>query len=224
MIGEIQQWLNSNKNYSEGVRLYQTHGKDKALHKVFAEGCSDFKKKRLNEALLNLYRGDKKIEIEIKDTKEQVLDRTIKADKRWPDERDGVLSALHAKWKPSFAEMMHLCTIIYDVAKAGQKDKGMKKEAGKMVHRILDLDDMCDCIYEERDHYVKHGQLPADQQLVDDLVMDPKKIPLALQNAQRYVREYKIRVKNNLTNEKFAAKLKKWEDRVESYKNDLNIE
>lgn len=224
MIAEIQQWLNGDRNYENGAKLYLKHGKDKLLHKVFAEPASDFKKKRLHEALLGLYRGDKKIEVEIEDSKEIVLERTISAEKRWPEERDEVLAALHAKWKPLFAEMMHLCTTILDVARAGEKDESKKKEAGKMAHRILDLDDRCDAIYDQRDHYIKHGQLPAEEKQMDDVVVDPKKIPIALQNAERYVREYKIRVKNNPTNEKFAAQLKKWEGRIAIYKKELNIE
>src|SRR6185436_9263303 len=77
-----------------------------------------------------------------------------KPEKRWPEKiEDPVLTALKAQWKPLFAEMMSLTSRIYDVAKAGLHDEQQKREAGKMAHRILDLDDECEEIYIKRDHY-----------------------------------------------------------------------
>lgn len=222
-MDEVKAWLNSSRNYEQGAALYLKYGKDKALHRAFSEPSSDFKRRRLADALLALYRGEQKTEVVVKETKEQVIERTIHADRQWPAEPDNVLAALKEQWKPKFAEMMHLCTIVYDIALKGEADPAMKVRAGEIAHQILDLDDECDEIYAQRDYYMQHGQLRSQEQQNDDLVVDPKKIPLALQNAQRYVREYKGKVAKEPTNEKAAAKLKLWQARVRHYKQQLNL-
>jgi hypothetical protein len=222
-MDDVKAWLNSNHDYNAGASIYLKYGKDKLLHKMFSEPPSDFKRKRLHQALLSIYNSQKQTTRDVAETKEAVITRTVSADHQWPDDPDEVLAALKAKWKPLFAEMMHLSTVIYDVALKGEKDEASKQEAGRIAHRILELDDCCDAIYEQRDYYLKEKRLPAEHQEPDDLVVDPKKIPLALQNAQRYAREYKTKIAKEPANEKAAAKLKHWQGRMAHYKKELNI-
>lgn len=54
----IRKWLNGSRDYTSGVQLYMVHGTDKNLHRLFtAEGYSDFKNKKLLEALQALLAG-----------------------------------------------------------------------------------------------------------------------------------------------------------------------
>lgn len=219
----IRQWLDGPKNYEQGAILYIQHGRDEKLKRVFRELASDFKKKKLEEALKGLL--TKKAEIASLRSQEKTVavERTAVADRKWPKEKDATLQALHVKWKPLFAEMMSLTSRIYEVALAGKHDPAKKEEAGRMAHRILDLDDECDDIYRQRDHYIQHKCLPEEPAPLE-VVVDPIKWPLELANCTRYVRDYKNKLKNEPGNVKAAAQLAKYEWGVEHYKKKLKID
>jgi len=92
-----------------------------------------------------------------------------------------------------------------------------------MAHRILDLDDECDAIYAQRDHYLQYKKLPDDNKPAE-LVVDPKKIPLALANAERYVRMYKNKLKKKPDDVNAAKNIEKYQQVVAEYKKQLNID
>jgi len=217
MIEEIKTWLNTGRNYTIGVKLYDQYGKDKKLKAVFNEEVSEFKKKALFEALKKLLSGKHQMDDKVEKTKGEAIEHISLSQSKWPAQKDEVLGALQAKWRPLFSEMMNLCSRIYDVAKLGEIDSGQKDAAGRMAHRILDLDDQCDEIYDQRDYYLEHKCLPESEKLMS-LVVDPKKIPLALQNAERYIRDYRNRLKINPENVNAANQLKKWEWARDEYK------
>jgi hypothetical protein len=221
-MDDIREWLNKPFHYESGASLYLKHGKDPALKRVFMEPASPFKKTKLIESLRALL--GKKIEVEthVATTKENAL-QTVSNERKWPENRDAVLEALHLQWKPLFAEMMHLCSTIYDIALAGKTDSAKKRDAGVMAHRILDLEEECGSIYAKRDYYLQHTKLPEEKKPME-LVVDPNKIPLALSNARRYVNDYKNKVKNNPSDLNAVEQLKKWEWALGEYKRILNIE
>jgi hypothetical protein len=138
------------------------------------------------------------------------------------EQMDPVVLALWNQWKPLFSEMNGLQSRLHDVALKGQTDPAAKQEAHQMAKRILSLDRQCDDLYFKRDTYRTTGTLPTDKRKADDLETDPKKWPTALANAQRYVREYRKKAKDEPTNENTAQQLQKWIDRVEHYKTKLN--
>lgn len=219
----IRSWLKGPKHYNDGAALYLKHGTDIKLKRVFREAESPFKKQLLEDTLRKMLQ--KQVVVEEKQAEQKVVAIASVGwpEKKWPDERDNILQALWEQWKPLFAEMMYLCNTIYDVAKAGETDAAKKIEAGKMAHRILDIDEECDEIYRKRDHYLQHQALPQEEKAME-LVVDPLKIPLALQNEQRYVRDYKNKLKKDPTNIKAAEQLKKHEWAVEQYKKILKID
>lgn len=222
-MDDIREWLKGTQNYDAGAKLYLVHGTDHALRRVFSEPASDFKKKKLVEALKALVTKKQSVVKIIETTKAVAIEHIAVSDRKWPKKKDATLAALHEKWKPLFAEMMSLCSRIYEVAKQGQTDPAMKQEAGRMAHRICDLDDECDAIYQQRDHYQQHGKLPADKGPME-LVVDIKKIPLALSNARRYIRDYKNILLKNPGNVKAAEKLKQYEWAFKQYKKQLNLD
>ena len=222
-MDEIRAWLNDpQRKYKDGARLYLVHGKDHSLRRVFMEAESPFKFKKLHEALRGLLTQKKQVIEKVVAAKEVAIEHISKSERRWPDNMDPVLKALHTKWKPVFAEMMSLTSRIYEVALQGKTDPAMKEEAGRMAHRILDLDDECDAIYVKRDHYQKYGRLPEDVRPIE-LVVDPLKMPLALLNSRRYVREYKSKLKKEPDNVNYAKMLEKHQWAVEQYEQKLKL-
>lgn len=222
-MDEIKAWLNGSRDYDQGAMLYLQYGSDNLLKKIFREPASDFKKKKLVDALKGLLVSKVTREKKIVIDKDAAIEKVSISDRRWPANKDEITMALWMQWKPLFAELMSLTSRIYDVALAGEHDAAQKQEAGRMAHRILDLDDHCDDIYRKRDHYIKHGKLPEAEKPME-LVVDPKKIPLALANCTRYIRDYKSKLRKQPEDVNAAAQIKKYEWAVGEYKRILNIE
>jgi hypothetical protein len=219
----IRKWFNSAKNYTEGVALYKAHGRDEKLKRVFAiEGESEFKRKKLQEELMKLLSKAppaSNLKPQTSNPKPQTAPAILHA---WPEEKDDIIMALWLEWKPLYSEMNSLQARLYDVAKQGLNDAAKKNEAGEMAHRILDLSDGCDTIYEKRDHYLQHKKLPeAEKSFV--VVVDPLKMPLALSTAKRMMREYKLQLKKDPANLRAAQNLKRWEEREEYYSTKLKL-
>lgn len=222
-MDEIRSWLQGPKNYDAGAKLYLMYGKDHALRRVFSEPSSEFKKKKLEEALKGLLTKKADVVKKIETTKAVAIEHIAVSDRKWKKQKDNTESALHARWLPLFAEMMNLSSRLYDAAKAGQIDPAMKAEAGRMAHRICDLDDMCDAIYRQRDYYHEHKKLPEEKKPMD-LVVDPIKIPLALSNAIRYLRDYKNKLLKDPGDVNAARKIKDYEWAISEYKSQLKID
>lgn len=51
----MREWLNGSRDYASGVKLYQEHGDDPLLIRMFAEPESEFKKKKLVAALQGIW-------------------------------------------------------------------------------------------------------------------------------------------------------------------------
>lgn len=224
---EIRDWLNSSKDYAAGVQLYLKYGNDRTLKALFTqEAETAFKRDRLFAALKLIYEN-----LRNPTTPKAAIQRQLEKNnppenfKYWPPVpiSDPVLNALYEQWKPIYAEMMNLSARIYDVAVFGEKDQQKALEACSMVHRILDLDDKCDEIYAKRDYYYEHGALPT--LLVEtEIVGDPVRWATLMNNAERYVRQYKGKLKKDPSNEKAAAKLKHYEAEQAKYRKLLKLD
>lgn len=222
-MDEIRTWLNGRRDYAAGAKLYLQYGQDAALRRCFSEPASDWKKKKLVEVLTEMLTKKATVQKKVVETKQQAIERISISDRKWPEQLDTTLTALKEKWKPLFAEMMNLTARIYDVAKQGLTDPAMKQEAGRMAHRICDLDDECDAIYADRDHYLQYGKLPETEKPME-LVSDPIKMPVALENARRYVRQYRNKLKKNAADVNAVKQLAKYEWAVEEYKKLLKLD
>lgn len=206
------------------MQLLLDHSTDEKLKRLFTmEAESAFKKKLLTDSLKKLLSTGAEKNIHEKKVAENSVQSVKKAHLGWPESEDQVLTALRLQWKPLFSELNNLSARLYDISKAGIEDVAKRNEAGAMAHRILDLDDECDEYYAKRDYYLEHKRLPDDRNQ-EPAIVDPLKLPILLHNAQRYVREFKLKVKNNPSNEKAAAKLLKWEQKVVELKRQLKID
>jgi hypothetical protein len=218
----IRIWLNGKQDYKTGVNLYKKFGTDSLLKRLFdEEAISPFKIAKLKEALTGLMQNKKQVQVENKAVLVTAIER-IKSErdpqKEWSENMDEVETALWEKWKPLFTEMMHLSSTIYDVSKSGNETK-----AGEMALRILDLDDKCDALYRDRNHYKQHGQ-QLEQWPYGAPCVDPLLIPKKYENAKRYMREYRAKVAAKPDDVNAAKKLKEHEWWVSYYANVLKIE
>jgi hypothetical protein len=218
----IRAWLNGPKLFEEGVKLYLEYGKNQTLKSVLAtEGYSAFKEEKLIKALQQLL--EPVIQVE------QSLPKGTSVYSRhygWPPQpiEDPVLLALHEQWKPIYQEMMHSQSRAYEVAliASRNRDNAKKMEACSLVHRIIDLDDRIDEIYGKRDYYLKNHRLP--DETTPPVIGDPVRWATELKNAERYVREYRIKVKSDPGNVKWASKLEHFKSQVAHYKKLLKLD
>lgn len=56
----LREWLNGKRDYASGVKIYEELGTDLARKRMFSEPESDFKKKKLVNALETIYDGQKR--------------------------------------------------------------------------------------------------------------------------------------------------------------------
>lgn len=217
-MDDVRKWLNSSRNYVDGVKLLLAYSTDTKLKRLFTiEGETEFKRKKLLEILQQCLKPQPGAKVSVPApavTPKQMFENPSK----WPAQMDEVLKALHEQWKGVYSERNHLCMKLPDWARTGNE-----AETGRIAHRILDLDDQCDEIYEQRDHYLQHGKLRDDHK-PKKVVIDPVKMAVALKNAERYVREYKNKLTKKPDNVKWASKLKQFEEDVVYYKLQLKID
>lgn len=222
----IRIWLNGKRNFDAGAKLYELYGDNKLLKKLFAERpVSKYKEDTLTNELQKLLskKADVKEKAVIQEKKK--IDRVQQEkqpDHGWSKNMDEVEAALHAQWKPLFAEMMDRCSRMEDLAIAGRTNKQKKAESCRNVLRILRLEKMCDDLYEQRDNYKADGTLPVKKD-EGEFCIDPLLMPLKLQNAQKYVRDNKAKLRNDPSNIHAAEQIKKWQRHVDHYKKELNL-
>ena len=232
-MDDIRKWFNGDRNYEKGIQLYLKYGTDPILTRLFTvEGYSDFKNQKLQSALDDILAGspvrDSSNDIAPDPSKFSVISKpTIPSSESnetsWPEVKDEVITSLYSKWKPFYAEMMNLVARIGDIAKAGKNDSSKRKEAGLMAFRILELEDLCDQMYSERNYYLKEGKL-SEQNTPIEIASDPSLWYKKLHNHQRYVREYSAALKKNAGDVNKAVLLEKHKWAVSEYKKLLKME
>lgn len=224
-MDDIRNWFNTGKKYADGVKLYLQHGKDPLLTRLFtAEGYSDFKMKKLTSALDEMITPRKPVAPIAKphEKKPDPSPAITTPESKWRKNRDSVEESLYQKWKPIFLEMQNLVARIGDVARAGVFDASKEQEAGRMALRILDLDDECDILYYNRDHYQQHGKMPLEEKPME-ISLDHLLWPKRLANHKRYVRKFTNDLKKDPSNITAAEYLQKHEWAVAEYEKLLKM-
>lgn len=216
MNAALRNWLNGDRDYQVGVMLYLKYGDNQLLKDLFTkEYETNFKRERLIKEIRKLLQPNTIVTQQTPVEHKADSQVNCHPQNRWPDEpvSDPVIKVLKDQWRIYFSEMMNLSHRLFDIVS--------DIERGRYAHRILDLDYLCDEIYYKRDYYLIHKILP-DQKNID-VVTDPNKWPLKLMNAERYVREYRIRCREEPSNERFASKLKYYQDVVLAYRELLKL-
>lgn len=216
----VRIWLKGNKDYSTGAKLYQLYGKDLRLKSLFKLPENIFRKNMLLQELQKLCPDVKAIKpasLPIKKPVEPAKKRPEpKKEYVWSDKPDAVEQSIYSRWKPLFLEMMDLVSRVGDIAKQGEKDPAKELEAGRMVHRILDLDDELEELYAERQFYLDNGKEKVKFPYGDPCI-DPILIPQKLQNHQRYLREQKRKLEKDPSSTEAALLMKKHQWFVDHY-------
>lgn len=222
---EIYAWLN-NPDYQSGIVLFLQHSRNKRLNNLFrTEAETPYKRQRLIAEMKAL--------LERKEEKQPVTeynqDTHTSSTNGWPPKpiTDVVLLALYDQWKPLYDEMLNLQARIYDVAEQAETGDDVKRlQSCQMAHRICDLDDECDAIYAKRDYYYQHGKLPAAP-VQKEVIGDPVKWALELQNLLRYERRYKLlldKEPGHRLADKRAQSLQQCREEIAHYRKLLKIE
>lgn len=228
----IRIWLNGDKDYTSGCRLYAQFGTDKLLNRLFSEKPeTDFKKKRLKEALVSILSAQPpsltpKHNQKNTAAKPQAIIAPVNAAPQpkpftgttgWSKVMDDVEASLYEQWKPLYVEMMQLSAQLRDVALEGRTDPYKKIRSGEMALRILDLDDQCEAFYDKRDYYLEHKSLPVEFPYGEPC-MDPNLWPLKLANHERYAREQRKKLQKDISDTTAAELVQKHEWFIAYYK------
>lgn len=226
-MDDVKVWLNSPRNYDAGVKLYLQYGHDNLLKALFTrEAETAFKRSRLETALKDLYQNHQH-PTSPKAALQRQLQKQNPAEnfKYWPPYpiNDPIVSALYEQWKPLYSEMMNLQARLADVALLAEQDSNKALESCQMVHRILHLDDQCDDIYSKRDYYYQNGALPK-LIIEEEVVGDPVRWVTNMRSAERYVRDYKAKLRKDPKNVKYAVKQKEHEEDVAKYRKLLKLD
>lgn len=276
----LRTWLNGCRDYTSGVAIYNQYGTDPALKRMFAEPETDFKRKRLEKALEQLWEArevpapaiqnitakrdtsptppdevkllketirdqdevidelrqdrenleeDKEIlESEVEELSDELHALKKRTDKNgWPLDPDEVLKSLRAQWYKAFLEQKDLQSRLYEVAKAGVRNKAKEKEAGVMALKILDLQESIFSFYGQRDHYLKHGQLPAPPEPVEEC-LDPVLYKTKYDNAMKYCRTRRKELQKlspeDLRYLEVQTILQKWQAEADKYRKLLKLD
>lgn len=198
MEAAIKAWINGKQNYAIGVKLYALYGNDDSFKKALVFPETTFRKEQLLVAM------------------EQILTPPPVAPAIVPDNEDPVIKDLVAKAKPLLKERddFHAKLRLFRTI----------EERGVAAHRILDLDDQVDSIYNAIRYYKEHRQLP-EEKLPFTPITNPDKWEHRYQVCGRYVRRYQDKLDKDPQNAKakelraiyeaeqiwLAQKLKKWQ-------------
>lgn len=228
---DVKDWLNSKPyNYEKGVRIYLQYNRDPLIIALFREDETDFKRQRLIGLMQAFSEKVNTLQPASPASLKPILqDLSPISHKGWPNPiTDPVIQALWEQWRPIYARMMTLQAQVYEVACQGEQGNTYKSiEAGQMALEILSLDEQCDEFYAKREYYQRYGRLPDTQQVEEVLIVDPIKWITQLKNAERYVRDYRLKLKNDPDNKnahKWATKLNQYQAEVAYYKKLLKLD
>lgn len=198
----ISEWLNSDRNYAIGVAVYNVHGTDALLKKMFEQGYSALRAKRLTEELLKLKNVDVQ-EIKIEATTPERTAVTVEAvtlpEKEIPETKD----AYREKWLPIYMEM--------NMLRHQLEQAPNNQERGKMAFKILALEQQCMALWQRRDYFIRTGsKLPEEEPAAEPFV-DTNKIVRRIQTLRTYISKYS----QPSDNPKRPAQLKRYTEELE---------
>lgn len=219
----IKNWLKNPFDAVKGVELFaQVSSNKKLLHYFKTAPITAFYQKKLTAELAAILlqpatTASKSTPLKKTSAPEPSGSQNITAGWLPPEQRSSIEQVLHNKWRPVFSRMMNLMARLDDVARQGINNQDKEDEAGRMALEIIELDMQVDDIYQQRNYARQHNSLPAQKKQMQ-LAVDPTLWPLKLHNHQRYVREFRVKLKKEPDNLKYAANLQKHEWAVAEYK------
>ncbi len=205
-MNPIRDWLSSDRNYVEGVRLYLEFGQDKDLKRLLTvEAETPFKRSKLEKALREVLQGRELPTPEEKESPARV------SQKSWPADAapDDVLKALRSEFLTHFKRMQDLRSQLLLIPTV--------EERGEAAFEILRLDALCDEIFDQRDHYLAHGKLPSEPEVDSEIVVEPKRAYQRMDTLKRYIRRETRNLARKPGNSAAAARRMKWIKEFNTY-------
>jgi small-conductance mechanosensitive channel len=197
----IDRWIKGNQNFIVGKNLYDTYGTDKNLKALFARGETPFAKQKLHEALKLLVKAEKK----------PVAKPAVIAATEMPKATDEVLIAIEQQWQPLYQEMNLL---RHKLDEFGDDNTVLvRAKRNEYAQKILDLEQQCMALWNKRDYYEQHGQLPEVKEKEEKFIIpeDPVELATLISTLKRYVRRYKKSTKDKPDNPLYPALQKKYQ-------------
>jgi hypothetical protein len=177
----ISEWLNSDRNYKIGVALYDAYGLDALLKTMFEQGYSPLRAKRLHAELMLLKNVDR--EKPQYAQKGPVAEHVSIAAIQLPEQAAPEQDPYRNKWLPLYQEMNLLRHTLEQAPSI--------LERGKMAFRILELEQECMVIWNQRDYLVKNGkELPEieEQEIVP--FADMNNLLRRIQTVRTFISKY----------------------------------
>lgn len=197
-----------------GVALYNAHGKNALLKEVFKQGESEYRKEKLNKALLELLQHAPANA----STKTATGIQPKNADKIYPkkaDKKDPQPSnneRYKDKWLPFYAEMKSLCHKLRDFPTDEQR--------GRAALRILELEDACIVWWDKEDYLIRNGvEMPEASMKPITAVQDMNQLEHQLRNARSNVSRYKGKPSKKHLYERAVQKVKEIEAKIPRLRN-----
>lgn len=171
---KIRAWLDGSQNFIVGRVLYKQLGNDENIKAQLQKGEHAGTKKLLKEALEALL--EKPV---------IVVPKVNPVVSQMPPHADPVLNALTNEWKPLYARMNYLRAAIDQWGERNDPEAIAAREP--MAFEILQLEDCCQTIWNKRDHYLKSGSLPGNEETTIELPSDPLKLARLIDSIKRNI-------------------------------------
>lgn len=207
---QILRWLKGKQPYNEGYQLLKQHGTNQTIIKLLEGQETIAKQKILLRAIQDLVKAlpmpTAKEETKVlQHISSKTIDSTTKASE--------ALNELKSKAKEVLKER--------DQIHARLKFYKSIEERGQAAHKLLDLDDEIDALYDKIRQVEKTGTAP-EEELPFVPITDPSKWEHRYQTCGRYVRRYQDRLGKVPGDEVAQLLLKKYEAEQLYYAKKLN--
>lgn len=197
----ITSWLSGPQNFITGRIMYNTVGNDQGVKDLISRGETPFARKLLTEAFEKLIADSSQLKANPADAETEVME----------DSFDEVLQSLKEKWVKPYQQMNYLRhQLDTPVAPALKGEESDQNSIEAINHRkliaskILDLEQECIQVWNERDYYLKHGKLAnvAEAKLI--IPTDPIKLANLISNTTKNIRRNRKAMADHPAQPQFA--------------------
>lgn len=209
----IRDWLNSGRNYDVGVAIYHAHGVDDDLKVMFAQGHSEYRMKRLIEALRAIKDAAPAlppVETEPEPIVVAVKEEVLPENQVKPEE-----DPYRKEWVPLYQRMNYLRHNLRNA-----KDD---EERGVMAHEILDLERQCMRIWYRRDYFLKYKEHLPEVTVEEATITDRNELHRQLCNIRSNLAKTRKKLTLNPEDAKLIDRKKRFEAEVKRIETMLNL-
>jgi len=219
-VNPIADWLNSGKNYDIGVALYKAHGGDVDLKRMFDQGFSDYRVKRLEKELRIIKKSfiaDKALSVAavavgIKAEPETIVvavKQKVLPENAIKPEQD----PYRDEWMPIYQQMNYLRHHL----RSAETDE----LRGRMAFEILDLERQCMRIWYRRRYWLKYKEHLPEEYQVQQPTSDKNEMHRLLCNARANLSKAVSKLSKNPEDSKLIARTDKWKQAVKEIEEKL---